>query len=254
MPTVDIPIGNGTALGSFTIGLSNFTAPARYRLVASIRRNPGAAPAENDWDFWVYPRAEPSPAPVGIHICSALDQVAVSNLNAGHSVLLLVAPDRVRGDHLGKVALGFSTIFWNTAWTHRQAPHTLGILCNPAHPALASFPTESYSNWQWWYLVTRAGAMILHDLPPELHPTVQAIDDWVTNRKLALVFEAKVGKGKLLVSSIDLRDHLDDNPVARQLRQSILSYMAGPRFKPSVAIPVDRIRSLMTDSPVPKHK
>ena len=28
----------------------------------------------------------------------------------------------------GKVELGFSSIFWNTAWTRRQAPHTLGIL------------------------------------------------------------------------------------------------------------------------------
>ena len=29
------------------------------------------------------------------------------------------------------------------------------------------------------------------------------IDDWFTNRPLALLFEAKVGKGKLLVSGID---------------------------------------------------
>ena len=33
---------------------------------------------------------------------------------------------------------GFSSIFWNTAWTHHQAPHTLGILCDPRGPAFAS--------------------------------------------------------------------------------------------------------------------
>ena len=68
--------------------------------------------------------------------------------------------------------------------------------------------------------------MILDDLPPDLRPTVQVIDDWVTNRKLGLVFEAKVGKGKLLVCSIDLKNDLDQNPVARQMRHSLLDYMA----------------------------
>ncbi|MGA2701565.1 MAG: hypothetical protein ABSH35_10770 [Isosphaeraceae bacterium] len=58
---------------------------------------------------------------------------------------------------------------WNTAWTRRQPPHTLGILCDPGHPALVEFPTESHSNWQWWYLLTRADALILDDLPHDLH-------------------------------------------------------------------------------------
>ncbi len=30
-------------------------------------------------------------------------------------------------------------------------------------------------------------------------PIVRIIDDWVTNRNLAFIFEAKVGNGKLLV-------------------------------------------------------
>ena len=111
-------------------------------------------------------------------------------------MLLLIPPDRVQNTESNKVVLGFSSIFWNTAWTHRQAPTTLGILCDPKHPALASFPTEYHSNWQWWYLVSRAGAMILDDLPKELRPTVQVIDDWVTNHRLGLVFEAKMGKGQ----------------------------------------------------------
>src|SRR5512137_1839475 len=37
-----------------------------------------------------------------------------------------------------------------------QAPTTMGILCDPKHPALAEFSTEFHNNWQWWYLVHRA--------------------------------------------------------------------------------------------------
>jgi hypothetical protein len=145
--------------------------------------------------------------------------------------------------------LGFSSIFWNTAWTQRQAPHTLGILCDPTHPAFAEFPTDYHSNWQWWYLVSRAGVMILDDLPTELSPTVQAIDDWVTNRKLGLVFEAKMGQGNLLVCSIDLENDLDTNPVARQLRYSLLRYMAGSHFEPAVTLTADQVRTLFPPKP-----
>jgi hypothetical protein len=161
-------------------------------------------------------------------------------------VLLLVPPGRVRGDERGRVELGFSSIFWNTAWTGGQAPHTLGVLCDPADPALAEFPTDGHSDWQWWYIVTRAASMILDGLPRELRPSVQVVDDWFTSRKLALVFEAKVGKGRLLVSSIDLDGDLSGNPVALQMRRSLLRYAASDRFRPAVEVPVDTLRSLFT--------
>jgi hypothetical protein len=115
------------------------------------------------------------------------------------------------------------------------------------HPALANFPTESYSNWQWWYPVTHASAMILDQLPAELHPIVQVIDDWVTNRKLALVFEARIGKGRLIVTSIDL-DSEQLDPVRRQLRASLLAYTTSPRFAPTVPVSIEQVRSLIAGS------
>jgi len=36
---------------------------------------------------------------------------------------------------------------------HRQVSKTMGILCDPANPALAEFPTEFHSNWQWLWAV-----------------------------------------------------------------------------------------------------
>ncbi len=120
-----------------------------------------------------------------------------------------------------------------------------GVRGDPKHPAFAAFPTEEHSNWQWWYLVSRAGAMILDGLPQELRPTVQVIDDWFTNRRLGLVFEARVGKGRLLVTSIDLERDLDANVVARQMRYSLLRYAASDRFVPKVEVSPDAVRALM---------
>jgi hypothetical protein len=199
---------------------------------------------ENDWDVWVYlPRVDTA-VPKGVVLARSLDEATEAHLRDGGRVVLLIPPDRVRGDALGKVELGFSSIFWNTAWTSRQAPHTLGVLLDPKHPALAAFPTEGHSNWQWWYLVSRAGAMILDGLPRELRPTVQVIDDWFTNRRLGLVFEARVGRGRLLVTSIDLERDVETNPVARQMRHSLLRYAASDRFAPAVEVTADAVRAL----------
>jgi len=236
----DVPVDNGVALGRVSLGLAKLAAPGKYRLVVGIE----GTSFENDWDVWVYPPRVDTSVPAGVSMVRELDEVAATRLRDGGRVVLLVPPGRVRGDALGQVKLGFSSIFWNTAWTSRQAPHTLGVLLDPKHPALAAFPTEGHSNWQWWHLVSRAGAMILDGLPRELRPTVQVIDDWFTNRRLGLVFEARVGKGRLLVTSIDLQTGVEESPLARQMRHSLLRYAASDRFAPEVEVTADAIRAL----------
>jgi len=86
--------------------------------------------------------------------------------------------------------------------------------------------------------------MILDQLPAELRPTVQVIDDWVTARKLGLLFEAKVGRGRLVVCSIDLERDLDTNPVARQFRHSLFNYMTSDRFAPKISATLSQVRSV----------
>ena len=237
LPERTIPVGNGTPLGHLRIPLGRVPAPRRYSLVVSV---PGG---ENDWDVWVYlPRVD-APAR-GVLVTSQLDETALQRLSSGGRVLLTIPPARVRNDEARPVKLGFSSIFWNTAWTGRQAPTTLGVLVDPAHPAFRAFPTESHSNWQWWYLVTRAGAMIVDELPTDLRPIVQVIDDWFTARRLALVFEARVNGGRLLVTSIDIDRDLDENIVARQFRASLLEYARSERFAPAVTLTPAQVRSL----------
>ena len=79
------------------------------------------------------------------------------------------------------------------------------------------------------------------DTPESLRPVVQVIDDWATNRKLALVVEARVGQGRLLACGIDLTQDLGTRPVARQMRYSLLAYMASDRFQPAVTLETDQL-------------
>ena len=240
LPAHDIPFGTAFPLGRISVDLAAVPAPAQCKLIVSI----GGADAINDWDLWVYPKPIEIAPSADVLLVSELDDETITKLTGGAKVLLTIPPGRVAPDPIrGKIELGFSSIFWNTAWTNQQAPHTLGILCDPQHPALAEFPTEAHSNWQWWFPVMNAGAMILDGLPPELRPIVQVIDDWFTNRKLGLLFEARVGEGKLLVCSIDLARA--DNPVIPQLRASLLQYIGSSAFAPRVALMADQVKTLM---------
>ncbi len=236
-PAGTIAAGRLNEIGRLDVALDEPAKAQKLRLVVGIEDTP----LENDWDLWVYPSRVDTPEPPGVLIADQLSEQAVAELRAGGKVLLMLPSKTVRGD----VAIGFSPVFWNTAWTRNQAPHTLGILCDPQHPALAEFPTEYHTNWQWWELISRSAAMVLDELPPQLRPIVQVIDTWFEARRLGLIFEANVAGGKLLVCSIDLQHDLQGRPVARQMRHSLLEYMAGGQFDPRVEVSVEAIRRLV---------
>ena len=228
--------GNCQVIGSISETIEVKSA-AKYQLEVET------AGFVNSWDFWVYPSILPE---VGddIFVVSTLNRAAIETLENGGIVLLTVKKGSIKDDKGGEVAVGFSSIFWNTAWTNGQKPHTLGILCDPKHPALSEFPTEYHSNWQWWDAMSHSNAISLETFSVKPEPIVRIIDDWVTNRNLALVFEAKAGGGKLLVTGIDLQSEIENRPEARQLLYSLKKYMEGEQFSPMIELPVSEIRSL----------
>ena len=69
--------------------------------------------------------------------------------------------------------------------------------------------------------VSSATAALVAHSPQHLMEQVIDNFDKDRNHKLGLVFEAKVGKGKLVVCSIGLRKDREQNPVARQMLHDI---------------------------------
>jgi hypothetical protein len=114
--------------------------------------------------------------------------------------------------------------------------------------ALGLFPTQPYFDWRWGPLISNVRAINLDNLPPRLAPVVSAIDDWNRNYKLGVMFECAVGDGKLLVSAIDISKENDVNPVARELRYSVLNYMSTDCFQPNVPVSAGEMRSLLFDT------
>jgi len=219
-----IPTGAITPLGEIRIDLNDINTPMMLRLEISL---PGV-PASNAWNFWVYP---PPGAPISagnVLITDCYDDMARAELARGGRVLLLA--HGLEND----VTLRnqFLSAYWSSKW-FPDTPGTLGLLCDPRHPALALFPTASYSDWQWRDLAEGSTTFRLDTVLTSASVIVQCIPDFHRPRLLADVFEARVGPGRLLVCGYDLSKDIETRPAAAQLMRSLLAYMNTARFKPT---------------------
>lgn len=237
----EIGIGNCIEIGKIDTRLDAVTHPSQLQLAVNI------GGYVNRWDIWVYPENTMKDVQdnlAGIYMTDKLDKKAADILENGGTVLLSLKKGTLSEDFGGSIKAGFSSIFWNTAWTLGQAPHTLGILCSPEHSALKSFPTEYHSNYQWWDAMSNCGTIEYTKLSASLKPIVRVIDDWFTNRPLALIVEAKAGKGQILISGVDFWQDMENRPEARQLLISLSDYMNSSDFNPDTEVAISEIQKI----------
>jgi len=145
-----------------------------------------------------------------------------------------------------KIPGRYTPVFWSPVHFSNQ-PGTMGVLCDPKHPALKEFPTDYYTDWQWWDLNINSVVMILNDLPKEIKPIVQIIDNFARNSRLGAVFEIKVGDASVIVCSMDLVSDLEKRPEARQLKHSLVEYMKSNNFSPKVEIELDQLANIFRE-------
>jgi hypothetical protein len=231
----EIPIGNCFKIGSIEVPLSTINKAERLQLEVTVENY------SNNWNFWVYPDLPAIQIPANIHIAERLDSAAIEMLNKGGKVLILGAGKIENGKD---VVQQFTPVFWNTSWFKMRPPHTTGILVQEKHPVFKNFPTEYHSNFQWFEIVNKQQVMNLDNFPADFKPIVQPIDTWFINRKLGLLFEANVGKGKVMVCSSDLTSKPDERIVAKELLKSIITYMDSEQFSPEYSIDMNILSDL----------
>lgn len=232
----DLPVGNGVPLGMLAFPIPADGPAARLQLELRV----AGTDYYNQWNFWVYPPSAPEkPAPGGDALVTETIDEALRALAWGGRVLFAPKIERVNG-----IPGRFVPVFWSPVHFPKQQD-TMGILCDPAHPALRDFPTDFHSDWQWWDLARRSRAVILDGLPAE--PVVRVIDNFNRNHSLASLFEARVGPGRLLFCAIDISSDLAARPVARQLRASLLRYISSPDFAPSAELPPGRVSAIVSE-------
>jgi hypothetical protein len=235
-PEMTIKTGGNTSVGKITVPLSSITKATKLNLEVAIDNTSFA----NDWNFWVYPSALPAVPKDDIYYTTSLDAKTEEVLKKGGKVFLNAAGKVVKGK---EIVMYFTPVFWNTSWFKMRPPHVTGFVTNPKHPMFDDFPTEYHSGLQWWEIVNKAQVMHLEDFPAGFKPIVQPIDTWFMNRKLGLIMEAKVGNGKLIVSSANISD-TSSGAAAKQLYYSIKKYMTSDKFNPTDVVELSVIKDL----------
>lgn len=243
LPGKSVPTGTVTALGEIRLPLGTFDVPARLQLEVGLI----GTSIRNSYPLWVYADAADT-TPRAVVVSRSLDEATRQALAGGRSVLLMPEPSALPASIEGS----FASDFWNFGMFKKLAeerkmpvaPGTLGILCDPKHPALAAFPTELHSNWQWFHLLKSSRALVLDTLPAGYRPIVQVIDNPERAHRLGALFEARVGEGKLMVCSIDLVGQ-KDRPEARQLLASLLQYMNSEAFRPATAVDLPVVEGVL---------
>ena len=101
-----------------------------------------------------------------------------------------------------------------------------------------------HSDWQWWDLCKNSVAMVTDSIRGGA-PLVEMVDNFTNNRRLATLYEGRIGEGKVVIASFDLQADLEKRPVARQMLSSILDYMNSDRFDPVPIENPEAIRAMM---------
>lgn len=230
-PACELKIGHNAGLGQFDLSLAEITKASKLEISVALE----GTEYRNRWNIWVYPN-DPVIEWGDVKYTRDYDE-AMNLLERGEKVLL--NPDWHTIDGIeGK----FVPVFWSPVHFPNQAG-TMGVLCDPKHPALVDFPTDMHTDWQWWDLNIHSKTMVVDSLQGGM-PIVEMVDNFVNNRRLASLYEGRVGRGKLMLASFDLYTDLEKRPVVRQMLRSILKYMNSSRFAPSDLYGLEKIKYL----------
>lgn len=224
------------ATGTVSVPLGFVEKASRLTLTATIEDTEW----KNNWNIWVYPE-EQDVVEGNVVVTQELTE-AIAALEQGKDVMFSPCADNIKGLE-GK----FIPVFWSPVHFPKQAG-TMGILCDRQHPALAQFPTDNHSDWQWWQLVKNAKVMHIDSLHVE--PLVKCVDNFANNRRLALAFEARCGKGRLLMTSMNLLVKANKYPEARQMLASLLHYMNTSDFAPATTLQTEQLTTLLSNQAI----
>ncbi|WP_172435994.1 glycoside hydrolase family 2 TIM barrel-domain containing protein [Sediminicola luteus] len=235
--TEPIAVGSLVDIGVLNLPFSGLEQAQKIRLQLQWAESD----IQNEWELWVFPKNTPELPNTDVWYTDTLDETALAKLHQGGKVLLAA---HGLGSQENSVAVNFYPLYWSLTFFPGQGKTSIGMLVQDQHPVFDHFPTDAHSDWQWEPFDKNTTGFVLNELPAKYKPLVQVVDDFHRNNKEGVIFEFKVGKGKLLVSGFNIRDH--SIPGASQLEYSLLKYMDSDAFSPDQNISAEFLKGLFT--------
>lgn len=204
-------------------------APQRCRLQVALQSRDYYL--ENEYDFWVYPQDEADST--GLLICQAPQSDLLERIHNGDDALLLHP-------------LGMKTT--PLSYAKMLAGRTIGNTATVIydHPAMERFPHEGWCDLQFYPLMENSCSTVFEDdAPLAFDPIIETVSSYKLIFKQAALFEFSLGKGRLLVCTLNLDG---SDPAQTALLSGLLTYMKSERFRPRHSLTLDEAESFLLGS------
>ena len=230
IPDVNIPCGSCVQAGVLSIDFGAVKKSGMFLLELSL------GDVKNSWQLTVFAESENRDKNGADVLYTRKWQEAKAALGRGGRVVYAPHLSELSYDCPG---LSIKNVFWNgqmgPSWVRN-----LGLVVREDHPVFQMFPTDKDGGWQWEDILEHARGFWLKDME-NVQPVVRPIDDWNRSLPLGLMWEAKVGQGRLFVVSADLEGSFEDRPAAWCLKQAILQYASSEEFAPKEDISCEAV-------------
>ena len=272
--------GELTQAGEAVVGLPSANESYKFDLLVSLEKN-GKAVNANNWSFWAFTEVGPDviavagtnnagrligdriflrlkpantapiPAPVKLVLADDVDQALADYLKAGGRCLLFTQGAVIEQDKIYYPGMvNFYTLFRALPWN--GGPGNAGSVITP-HPALADFPCEEMCDLQFVWAIRGVVPMNFGPLRPfGVKPIIRMIDFYKNNANNAHLLEFRVGKGSVLVTSLNLLPNLEKKLDVRNLTAALMNYVLSDEFAPTAQVPEKEFLRLFSPRPKPK--
>ena len=224
-------VANGKISELYTLSLQLPEVQKPQKLVISVSLSGGNTDTHNDWDIYVFPKMQTA------------DECGVAVLN--DISLSELSEKMAKGERVVLLGTGpFSSV--ETRFQLSVAGRTNGHLATVIadHPLLSDLPNEGYCGWQFRKMLdSRAVILNQKRLPHE--PIIDIASSYKNARREAMLFEYKIGEGRLIVCTLALHD---DDAFASWLKNKIVSYAASDAFEPKDEISLYEFSALCSGS------
>lgn len=186
----------------------------------------------NSWDYWIFNseiKEESYLQEETIRVVKQIDDESIAYMEKGGRILLL-----------GSGPFPGLPITYQIMPGGRVNGNNATVIYD--HPLMRNFPQDGFCDWQFHTMFHNGGTIVYNDLDIPFHPILEIVSSYKLIRKQASIFEFGIGKGGMLVCTLNI-DNSD--PAGNSLFHYMIQYLLSDEFKPKVEVKPDWLINLL---------
>jgi hypothetical protein len=261
--------GSLAELLRFEVSLPDVAQPMKLTIDAQLRA--GETAVSNEWSTWIYPAKVPAP-PSGIPVFSSadlhpwLEPMGAKPLPSDDALpaQAVYFSSHLTPQILDAISSGASAILFKpvgfvlagrtrfkTAWWKGGGEDNNAGTVVYDHPVTSGMAPEGWCDTSWYELLEGADGYLIDELPAPPEVLIRGVEVASVCRNKALLFQAGVGKGSIIICGLNLDAKRPDgaaHPAAEWLTSRLIEH-AATLPKPEAILPEAFVRERLAAMP-----